>query len=99
MSSGSFRARPQRIRGGHREARVRRSATHRLDRPHGTAEPTPRDDWIDVGAIPAVVGRDLFDRVQAKLAANRSFSARNKVGSYLLSCLVSCGCRGLTCIA
>ena len=84
----------------YREARVRRSATHPIGRPHGTAEPTPRDDWIDAGAIPAVVGRDLFDRVQAKLAANRSFSARNnKVGSYLLRCLVSCGCCGPACIA
>ena len=84
----------------YRDARVRRSATHPIGRPHGTAEPTPRDEWIEVGAIPAVVGQELFDRVQAKLAANRSFSARNnKVGSYLLRCLVSCGHCGLACIA
>ena len=38
--------------------------------------------------------------MQAKLASNRSFSARNnKVGAYLLRCLVSCGGCGLACIA
>ena len=84
----------------YRDARVRRSATHPIGRPHGTAEPTPRDEWIEVGSIPAVVDKELFDRVQAKLAANRSFSARNnKVGAYLLRCLVSCGGCGLACIA
>ncbi|KAJ3064587.1 hypothetical protein HK102_008167 [Quaeritorhiza haematococci] len=84
----------------YREARARRSATHPIGRPHGTAEPTPRDEWIDVGPIPAVVDPGLFERVQAKLAANRSFSSRNnKVGSYLLRCLVSCGHCGLASIA
>ncbi len=73
----------------YRDARVRRSATHPIGRPHGTAEPTPRDEWIEVGSIPAVVDKELFDRVQATLAATRSFSARNnKVGASRLRCLV-----------
>lgn len=84
----------------YRDAVIRRSATHPIGRPHGTAGPVPEAEWIDVGAVPAVVTRELFDRVQAKLAANRSFSARNnKVGTYLLRSLVSCGRCGLACLA
>jgi site-specific DNA recombinase len=82
-----------------RDAQIRRSATHPIGRPHGTATPLPERDWIDVGAVPAVVTREQFDLVQAKLAANQSFSARNnKVGTYLLRSLVSCGGRGLACL-
>ena len=84
----------------YRDATTRRSATHPIGRPHGTAGPVPEGEWIEVGAVPAVVSRDLFDRVRAKLAANRSLSARNnKVGSYLLRALVSCGRCGLACLA
>jgi site-specific DNA recombinase len=83
-----------------RDAQIRRSATHPIGRPHGTATPLPERDWIDVGAVPAVVTREQFDRVQAKLAANQSFSSRNnKVGTYLLRSLVSCGGCGLACLA
>jgi site-specific DNA recombinase len=83
-----------------REAKVRRSATHPIGRPQGTATPIPKEDWIEVGAVPAVVTREQFDRVQAKLAANASFAARNnKVGTYLLRALVSCGRCGLACMA
>jgi site-specific DNA recombinase len=84
----------------YREARVRRSATHRIGKPHGTAELLPEDEWIVVGAIPAVVTREQFDLVQAKLASNRSFARRNnKVTSYLLRALVSCGQCDLACQA
>jgi site-specific DNA recombinase len=83
-----------------REAKIRRSATHPIGRPQGTATPIPKGDWIEVGAVPAVVSQDQFDCVQAKLAANASFSARNnKVGAYLLRSLVSCGECGLACLA
>jgi site-specific DNA recombinase len=83
-----------------RDAQIRRSATHPIGRPHGTASPVPEGEWIEVGTVPAVVTREQFDRVQAKLAANRSFSARNnKVGTYLLRSLVSCGSCGLACLA
>lgn len=84
----------------YRDAQVRRSATHPIGRPHGTASPVPEGEWIEVGAVPAVVTREQFDRVQAKLATNRSFSARNnKIGTYLLRSLVSCGGCGLACLA
>ena len=84
----------------YRQARVRRSATHRIGKTHGTAELLPEGEWIVVGAIPAVVTREQFDLVQAKLAANRSFARRNnKVTPYLLRALVSCGHCGLACQA
>ncbi len=84
----------------YREARVRRSATHTIGKPHGTAERLPESEWIVVGSIPAVVSREQFDLVQAKLASNRSFARRNnKVTSYLLRALVSCGDCGLACQA
>jgi site-specific DNA recombinase len=84
----------------YRDAKVRRSATHPIGRPHGTAEPVPKEEWIEVGTVPAVVTQEQFDRAQAKLAANISFSARNnKVGSYLLRSLISCGRCGLACLA
>src|SRR5580704_420960 len=83
-----------------RAAQIRRSATHPIGRPQGTATPLPEREWIEVGTVPAVVTREQFDRVQAKLATNRSFSARNnKVGTYLLRSLVSCGGCGLACLA
>jgi site-specific DNA recombinase len=84
----------------YRDAQVRRSATHPIGRPHGTATPVPEGEWIEVGAVPAVITREQFDRAQAKLSANRSFSSRNnKVGTYLLRSLISCGRCGLACIA
>ncbi|MDB5352909.1 MAG: pinR [Planctomycetota bacterium] len=84
----------------YRDAQVRRSATHPIGRPHGTATPLPEREWIEVGTVPAVVTREQFDRVQAKLATNQSYSARNnKVGTYLLRSLVSCGGCGLACLA
>jgi site-specific DNA recombinase len=78
----------------------RRSATHAIGRPHGTAVPQPADSWLLVGQVPAVVGQTHFDEVQAKLATNRSFARRNNTAHpYLLRALVSCGCCGLACTA
>ncbi|HET6519094.1 MAG TPA: recombinase family protein [Geminicoccaceae bacterium] len=78
----------------------RRSATHAIGRPHGTAVPQPTETWVLVGQVPAVVSRAHFDEVQAKLATNRSFARRNNTAhQYLLRALVSCGCCGLACTA
>ena len=78
----------------------RRSATHPIGRPHGTAVPQPADSWLLVGQVPAVVSQAHFDEVQAKLATNRSFARRNNTAhQYLLRALVSCGCCGLACVA
>jgi site-specific DNA recombinase len=76
----------------------RRSATHPIGRPHGTAVPQPAERWILVGQVPAVVSRVQFDEVQAKLATNRPYARRNNTAHrYLLRALVSCGCCGLAC--
>jgi site-specific DNA recombinase len=83
----------------YRDAKVRRSATHPIGRPHGTAEPVLKEEWIEVGTVPAVVTQEQFDRARAKLAANSSFSSRNKAGAYLLRSLISCGRCGLACQA
>jgi site-specific DNA recombinase len=84
----------------YRDAKIRRSATRPIGCPHGTAARVPEAEWIEVGAVPAVVTREQFDAARAKLAANQSLSARNnKVGEYLLRSLVSCGRCGLACMA
>jgi site-specific DNA recombinase len=84
----------------YREAKVRRSATHPIGQPHGTAEHLPESEWIPVAPIPVIITREQFDLVQAKLATNRSCARRNnKVTPYLLRALVSCGQCGLACQA
>src|ERR687885_926255 len=87
-------------RARYRAPTHRRSATHAIGRPHGTAVPLPAEAWLFVGAVPAVVSQAHFDEVQAKLATNRSFARRNNTAhQYLLRALVSCGCCGLACTA
>jgi site-specific DNA recombinase len=84
----------------YRPPQIRRSATHPLGRPHGTATPQPADAWIPVGAVPSVVPQEQFDQVQAKLAQNQSFAQRNNTAhQYLLRALVSCGHCQLACTA
>src|SRR5262249_23331926 len=60
-----------------RAARVRRSATHPLGRPRDSQVPLPPEEWIAVATVPAIVTREQFDRVQARIATNRSFARRN----------------------
>jgi site-specific DNA recombinase len=58
----------------------------------------PREDWIAVASVPAIVDEETFDRVQARLSRNRAFAARNNTAHpYLLRGLVSCGECGLAC--
>jgi site-specific DNA recombinase len=60
----------------------------------------PREDWIAVATVPAIVSQELFDRVQIKLRQNQQFATRhNTVHDYLLRALVSCGVCGLACMA
>jgi site-specific DNA recombinase len=83
-----------------RAARIRRSSTHPIGRPRDSQVPTPRDQWIAVASVPAIVSGERFDRVQAKIANNRSYAARNNtVTEYLLRALVSCGSCQLACQA
>ena len=83
-----------------RPARIRRSATHPIGRPRDSQVPVSPDQWIAVATIPAIVTRELFDRVQAKIATNRAQSSRNNTTTqYLLRALVSCGSCQLACSA
>jgi site-specific DNA recombinase len=51
-----------------------------------------REDWIGV-EVPAIISRELFDRVQERLKVNRK-RYRNPRQAQLLSALVRCGCCG-----
>lgn len=82
----------------YRAPAVRRSATHPLGRPHGTATPLPPDAWLRVGEVPPLVEPARFDQVQAKLASNQRLAPRNNTAHhYLVRALVSCGACGLAC--
>jgi len=83
-----------------RKARQRRSATHPIGRPTSGRSVAPREMWIPVTTIPAVISQDQFDRVQAKLAQNQTFASRhNTAHPYLLRALISCGVCQSSCIA
>jgi site-specific DNA recombinase len=51
-----------------------------------------REEWIGV-EVPAIISRELFDRVQERLKDNRK-RYRNPRQAQLLSTLVRCGCCG-----
>jgi hypothetical protein len=51
-----------------------------------------REDWIGI-EIPAIISKEVFDRVQERRAANRK-RYRNPKQVQLLSTLVRCGCCG-----
>ena len=79
-------------RMGARPPQVRRSATHPIGQPTTTRVLLPREQWIAVATIPAVITQEQFEQVQAKLAHNKQFAPRNNtVHTYLLRTLVSCG--------
>ncbi len=80
-----------------RHAKVRRSALAPVGRRNeGTRAPRPREEWVTVGTIPALVTQEQYELVQQKLARNRQFAARNNTAhDYLLRALVSCGLCGL----
>ncbi len=55
----------------------------------------PEAEWIGI-PIPAIVTAEEYQVVQAKLAHNQQFAARNTHHAFLLQGLVSCGACGLT---
>ena len=58
----------------------------------------PPEEWIAVAQVPAIISREQFDAVQAKLAHNQQFARRNNSShEYLLRALVSCGRCQLAC--
>jgi site-specific DNA recombinase len=76
----------------YRPARIRRSATHPIGRPHDSAVPLPAEEWVFVAEVPALVSQEQFDLAAEKLSKNKSFARRNnKANEHLLRALVSCG--------
>ena len=76
----------------YRPARIRRSATHPIGHPHDSSVPLPKEEWIFVAQVPAVVSQERFDLAKEKLSRNKSFAKRNnKANEHLLRALVSCG--------
>jgi len=51
----------------------------------------PRSDWMPI-QVPAILSRELFDRVQQQLAVNAQCSPRNAKNHYLLQGLIYCPC-------
>jgi len=71
-----------------------------MGHPHQTATLNPREPWIPVARISAIVTQEPFDWVQAKLSMNQAFAKRNnQAHSYRLRALVSCGGCHLACVA
>jgi site-specific DNA recombinase len=80
-------------------ARGRHSPLQAVGRKSGGHVALPREQWILVATIPALVTQEQFDAVQAKLAQNQQFAARhNTAHDYLLRGLVSCGLCRLGCM-
>lgn len=71
-------------------SRCRHSPLAPVGRDHGGHPRTPRDEWIAVAQVPAIISQERFDLVQAKLACNQQFARRNNTAhQYLLRALVS----------
>ena len=54
----------------------------------------PKDEWIQIeGGLPAIIDKDTFDKVQARMAHNAARGGRYKAKTlYLLSGLIRCEC-------
>jgi site-specific DNA recombinase len=82
-----------------RPPRGRHSALRPIGRPSTTQVPLPREEWIPVATIPALISAEQFEQVQAKLAQNQQFARRNNTArDYLLRALVSCGACQTACV-
>jgi site-specific DNA recombinase len=83
-----------------RPARRRRSATHPIGQLAQGWDPVAPEAWQLAATIPVIVPPEHFAQVQAKLALNQQWASRNnKVHTYLLRALVSCGVCQACCVA
>lgn len=58
----------------------------------GSRKRRPKEEWFHV-AVPAIVSRDLFNKVQVQLEKNKRVNTRNNsVNNYLVAGLVECVC-------
>lgn len=76
-----------------RPAKSRHSPMRPVGRTGQSSEIRPREEWIPVAEIPALVDAECFEQVQRKLERNRRLAKRNTSdkNTYLLRALVSCG--------
>ncbi|MGH9937222.1 MAG: recombinase family protein, partial [Blastocatellia bacterium] len=75
-----------------RPSQTRHSATHPVGIKQRSYTPAPREDWILVTRVQALVTHEEFAQVQEKLKENQMLASRNnKTHDYLLRALVSCG--------
>ncbi len=83
------------VYAGREQARpsiTRHSATHPVGVKQRTYSAAPREDWILVSRVDAIVTQEEFAQVQKKLKENQVLASRNnKTHDYLLRALVSCG--------
>lgn len=57
-----------------------------------TTEQTKRENWESVSvSIPAIVDREIWERVQARRARNKAMAKRNLKRDYLLRGIIRCG--------
>ncbi len=58
----------------------------------GSRKRRPKEEWLHV-AVPAIVSRDLYNKVQVQLEKNKRVNTRNNsVNNYLVAGLVECVC-------
>lgn len=50
-----------------------------------------QDEWKPI-AVPSIISKELFDKVQLQLIENGKFATRNKKNNYMLSGVISCTC-------
>jgi len=83
-----------------RETRQRRSPIQPSKRGERRSHTlTPREQWVEVARIEAIVSEQEYEIVQKKLVLNKQMASRNnKSHEYLLRALVSCGKCKLACV-
>jgi site-specific DNA recombinase len=79
-------------------SQTRRSALRPVGRTAFSQHRTSPEEWIAIARVPAIIDQEQFDRVQERLAYNRRMAQRNnRVNSFLLRGLISCGLCRLAC--
>jgi site-specific DNA recombinase len=58
----------------------------------GSRKKKPKEEWLPI-KVPAIISKDLYDRVQEKMARHVRINSRNnKKNEYLIIGIVECAC-------